>query len=68
MNKNPLITIVPQIFPGSDNILTRPGYMTEVLAAGGLPVLLPPTEEMEQLSERILKDLPAVQAALEKVL
>ena len=31
-----------------------------------VPDLLPPTEEMEQLSERILEDLSAVQAALEE--
>ena len=53
MNKKPLIAIVPQIFPGSDNILTRPGYMTEVLAAGGLPVLLPPTENEAMIRQAI---------------
>lgn len=43
--KKPIIALIPQMFPGTDNILTRPGYMTETLAAGGLPLLLPPLEE-----------------------
>ena len=47
--RKPRIAVIPQIYPGSDNIVTRPGYMTEILAAGGLPMLLPPTEDIEDL-------------------
>ncbi len=53
MNTNPLILLIPQIFPGSDNILTRPGYMTEVQAAGGIPVLMPPTEDQQVIADLI---------------
>ena len=53
MNKKPLIGVIPQIYPGSDNIVTRPGYMTEILESGGLPLLLPPTTEEEDLSQLI---------------
>ena len=49
MSKKPLIAVIPQIYPGSENIVTRPGYMTEIQAAGGLPVLLPPTEDEDDL-------------------
>ena len=48
-DQKPLIAVIPQIYPGSDNIVTRPGYMTEIQAAGGLPVLLPPTEDEADL-------------------
>ena len=48
-DQKPLIAVIPQLFPGSENILTRPGYMTEIQAAGGLPVLLPPTEDEDDI-------------------
>ncbi len=49
----PMIVVIPQLFPGSDNILTRPGYMTEVQVAGGMPLLAPPTEKDEDILQLI---------------
>ncbi|HJA94018.1 MAG TPA: gamma-glutamyl-gamma-aminobutyrate hydrolase family protein [Candidatus Eisenbergiella merdipullorum] len=51
MKKNPWIGLVPLIDPEKESLWMLPGYMEGVLAAGGVPVMLPLTQERAVISE-----------------
>ena len=51
MKKKPWIGLVPLIDPERESLWMLPGYMEGVLAAGGIPVMLPLTEENTNIPE-----------------
>lgn len=51
MKKKPCIGLVPLFDPDRESLWMLPGYMEGVLAAGGIPVMLPLTEEKTDISE-----------------
>ena len=51
MKRKPWIGLVPLFDPDRDSLWMLPGYMEGVLAAGGLPVMLPAVQDRESLEE-----------------
>ena len=52
----PLIGVIPLVDTGRDSLWMIPGYMDGIIAAGGVPVMLPLTEDagiIERISESI---------------
>lgn len=51
--KPPLIGVVPLVDEGRDSYWMLPGYFEGVLEAGGVPVMLPLTDDPEVLAELV---------------
>ena len=52
-NNPPLIGVVPLVDEGRDSYWMLPGYFEGVLEAGGVPVMLPLTDDPEVLAELV---------------
>ena len=51
--KPPLIGVVPLVDEGRDSYWMLPGYFEGVLEAGGVPIMLPLTDDPEVLAELV---------------
>lgn len=53
MSKKPLIGVVPLVDYGRESLWMLPGYFDAVLEAGGVPVMLPLTDERDALARSL---------------
>lgn len=58
MTKRPLIAITPQIAGDDKFYRILPGYIESILKAGGIPILLSPTDDIDNINQ-IINDFDA---------